>query len=158
MAKTTTAKKTVKDYGFDHLDNLFTKKYKWSELKPEHKKTFNLFMLNKFLSTIPDYIELVNELQILSKALNKEETYTLYYNVLPQLNYTPRVTYIRGVTENKWEDELVKIISNYFKCNLSHSKEYLDTYEKTNTFEVVKDILKMYGKTEKEILKLIKIK
>jgi DNA primase large subunit len=141
---------------FEHIDNLFTKKYKWIDFSEKSKKEFNVFIINRVISMDSNYIELINELQILSAKLNKEEIFIMYYNIFPKSNGKYVNKFIKNNIVDIWNPELVTIISNYFKCSLSESKEYLDTYKKTNTFNIVEDILKLYGKEQSEIKKLIK--
>ena len=69
---------------FDHI-NQITKvqnpKY-WEQISEEDKKTWSNYMVNRFLSMKPEWIELVNELQ--KYNLEPKELYKLYTNVLPK--------------------------------------------------------------------------
>lgn len=140
---------------FQHLENIFTKKYKWVDFTNKSKRAFEPYMIHRLISMDPEYVELINELQLLSKGLDKGETHSLLLNIIPQTQRS-YVKSIKNQTHIKWNPELIKIISTYFKCSQRESIYHLDTYEKTKTFNVVEDILKMYSKSESEIKKLIK--
>ena len=77
---------------FDHINQITTVQNPnyWDEISDEDKKSWSNYMVNRFLSMKPEWIELVNELQ--KYNLKPKELYKLYTNVLPKgkqwLKYT----------------------------------------------------------------------
>ena len=48
---------------FDHLANITWKKKPWSELSESDQKSFTPYLINRWLSMNPDYIEIVDMFQ-----------------------------------------------------------------------------------------------
>ena len=58
---------------------------------------------------------------------------------------------------NKYNKDLVKLIANHYSVNSQEAEEYVDLFKKTDGgINHLNKLLKMYGKTEKEIKKLLK--
>ena len=56
---------------------------------------------------------------------------------------------------NKYNKDLVKLITSHYNLNSREAEEYIDLFKKTNGgLNHLNELLKMYGKTEKEIKKL----
>ena len=49
---------------FEHVKNLHTKKRRWKDFNDEEKKSFNVYIINKALSMNPNYLGIVNMVQI----------------------------------------------------------------------------------------------
>jgi hypothetical protein len=140
---------------FDHLSYITDKKVVWDTLSDADKKTFTPYMINKWLSMNMDFVEIVNELQKYTIGqLSAAETYKLYFDILPKQKQYNK--YIKGKKADKFNSELVELISNHFLVSEKEAKEYIEMYLEQNITEL-KDIVKMYGKNEKEIEKLFKI-
>jgi len=140
---------------FDHLSYITDKKVVWDTLSDADKKTFTPYMINKWLSMNMDFVEIVNELQKYTIGqLSAAETYKLYFDILPKQKQYSK--YIKGKKADKFNSELVELISNHFLVSEKEAKEYIEMYFEQNIAEL-KDIVKMYGKNEKEIEKLFKI-
>lgn len=164
MAKATKTKKTVavKDTSdkvkvasiFDHLANITDRKTPWSELSEMDKKSFSPFMINRFLSMNMDFIELVNELQQYTIGqLTPEQTYNLFLDILPKQKQFNK--YIKGKKEGKYSSDLVDLICKHFNTSRKESVEYIDLYF-ADRLDSLKEIIKKYPYTEKEIEKLLK--
>ena len=164
MAKATKTKKTsvVKDTVdkvkvatiFDHLANITDKKTPWSELSEMDRKAFSPFMINRFLSMNIDFIELVNELQQYTIGqLTPEQTYTLYLELLPKQRQFNK--YIKGKKEGKYSSDLVNLVRKHFDISQKEALEYIDLYFE-DRLESLKEIIKKYAYSEKEIDKLLK--
>ena len=109
---------------FDHI-NQITKIQNpnyWDEISDEDKKSWSNYMVNRFLSMKPEWIELVNELQ--KYNLKPKELYKLYTNVLPKgkrwLKYT------KGRNDMNRPEWLINIVRDYDKCGRREAKEYID--------------------------------
>lgn len=140
---------------FDHLSYITDKKVIWDTLSDADKKTFSPYMINRWLSMHMDFVELVNELQKYTIGqISAAETYKLYFDILPKQKQYNK--YVKGKKSDKFNSELVELVSSHFLVSETEAKEYIEMYIEQNITEL-KDIVKMYGKTDKEIEKLFKI-
>ena len=109
---------------FDHITQI-TKvqnpKY-WEQISEEDKKTWSNYMVNRFLSMKPEWVELVNELQTYN--LKPKELYKLYTNVLPKGKQW--LKYIKRRSDMDYPEWLINIIRDYDECNRKESIDYID--------------------------------
>jgi len=141
---------------FDHIAGITSRKKEWNTLSDVDKKSFSPYIINRWLSMHPDLIETIDLLQRYTIGpLSKKHVYQLYYDVLPNANV--RAKYIKGKKVNKYNKDLVKLITNHYSVNSQEAEEYVDLFKKTDGgINHLNKLLKMYGKTEKEIKKLLK--
>lgn len=143
-------KNTTKQFNiFDFIKAIIDTKPEWNSFTPDQQKQFNNYMINKFLSMNPKYIEIVNYVQ----GLNIKESrrlYEVYRFMIPQSKntYSP---YIKS-TAKKSLPELLKHIAEHFECSTKEAEEYIQLMDSSWT----KDILVNRGIDEKEIKKLVK--
>ena len=104
----------------------------------------------------PDLIETVDALQQYTIGpLNKKHVYQLYYDILPKASV--RAKYIKGKKVNKYNKDLISFVKDHYQINSREAEEYVDIFIRTNSgIQSLVDIMKTYGKTEKEIKKLLK--
>lgn len=140
---------------FDHLSGITDKKVKWDSLSELDCKSFSPYMVNRFLSMNMDFIELVNEFQKYTiGGLDAREVYKLYSDVLPKQKQYNK--YIKSKKSDTYQTELVELLSKHFLTSEKEALEALDMYFETS-IAPLKEILKKYGKTDKECDKLLKI-
>tara|TARA_Y100000593_G_scaffold75266_1_gene138809 strand:+ start:470 stop:895 length:426 start_codon:yes stop_codon:yes gene_type:complete len=138
---------------FNWLNQLLVTKKHWDEFTEEEQKKFNPFIINRFLSMDKDFIEVVNVFQKYAiGTLEPREVYKWYCDVLPKGKRFNK--YIKGKKDKKYDIELVDMLSHHFECSKLQTKQYLEIIHKYE----VEDILKMYGKNEKEIKKIMRYK
>ena len=143
MAKTLTI--------FDHLANLTHKKVPWDKLTEMDQKSFAPYIINRWLSMNPDYIELVDMLQQYTIGLlDKKHVYQLYYELLPKRKTFSK--YIKGKKVNKYQPELVKFICDRFWVNKQEAADYIELLPKD---ELISE-LKRYGNDDANIKRLLK--
>ena len=136
---------------FDHLANLTHKKVSWESLSEVDQKSFSPYIINRWLSMNPDYIELVDMLQQYTIGLlDKKQVYQLYYELLPKVKTFSK--YIKGKKGNKYQPELVKFICDRFWVNKQEASDYLELLPKE---ELVSE-LKRYGNDDANIKRLLK--
>jgi hypothetical protein len=123
---------------FGHLNNLIYKNKKWNDFTEEERKTFNIYMINKFISMNPSYTGVVDMLQRYTGDLNQETVFNFYYNFLPKQKMYFK--YIKG-TKTEKDDQKLEILSKYFECSLSQAAEYFNLLSEEN----IQDILNKYG-------------
>ena len=140
---------------FDHLSGITDKKVSWESLSEVDRKSFSPYMVNRFLSMNMNFIELVNEFQKYTIGeLSNREVYKLYLELLPKQKQFNK--YIKASKADKYQTELVELLSKHFLISEKESLEALDMYHETSLLPL-KDILKKYGKIDKDITKLLKI-
>lgn len=140
---------------FDHIKNLTIRKKYCTD---EELKTFDVYMINRWLSMHPDLTEMINELQkINTSALDKKQIYRLYLAFLPKQSFF--IKYIKSSGTEKYNSELINIMSKYYKTSKFKTIYYLDIlYYLDPQLTEIKDILQLHGIIEKkEVDKLIKL-
>ena len=145
---------------FDHIAGITSKKKEWHSLSEADQKSFSPYIINRWLSMHIDLIETVDALQQYTIGpLSKKHVYQLYYDILPNANVRAKMfaKYIKGKKMNKYNKDLVNFVRDHYKINSREAEEYIDIFTRTNSgIQSLVDIMKTYGKTEKEIKKLLK--
>ena len=135
---------------FDWLNQITLHKQPWDSFSEEDHKSFNTFIINRFLSMNEDWIEIVNMLQQYTIGMESKDVYNLYVNMIPKGKQF--LKYIKGKSDKKYNKELIKTLCNYFECSKLEVIQYMDFLSK----EQLKNTLVMYGKNKKEIKALLK--
>lgn len=139
---------------FDHLANITIKKTPWDSLTEADQKSFSPYLINRWLSMNPDFIELVDMFQQYTIGpLDKKHVYQLYCDFLPKQKTFSK--YIKGKKSDEYNKELVEFISEHYMISYRESKQCIDFW-KGNDKQSLIDILKRYGKTETEIKQWLK--
>jgi len=109
---------------FDHISQITAVQNPnyWEEISVEDKKSFSNYMVNRFLSMKPEWIDLVNELQ--KYNLKPKELYKLYTNVLPKGKQW--LKYTKGKSDMKYPEWLINIMRN---SDESSRKEAIDAID-----------------------------
>ena len=148
--KRTTKKETSKKSLtiFDWLKEITYNKSSWNSFTDEDRESFNPYLIHRFVSMNPEYIEFVNLIQRFPYT-DKEKIYNLYMRMIPKKNVF--LKYIKS-TKPKKQEELLKHIAKYYECSLGEAEEYVDILGNNSVFT----ILKKLGVEDKEIKKLLK--
>ena len=140
---------------FDHLNAITAEqdpKY-FDKLSEEDLKSWSNFMINRFLSMKPEWVELIATLLPLTQTLQPKEMYKLYISVIPKGKYF--LKYIKGKGENKYEEFLVELIKKDFQCSEKEANEYIEVlYSTREGRENIKYICEKYGTDTKKITTL----
>jgi len=140
---------------FDHIKNITEKqdpKY-WDNLSDGSKKTWNSYMIHRFLSMNPDWIELIAEIQPYTQILDPKSLYLAYIGLLPRGKYYLR--YVKGKKENRYEQWLLDLIKTDYLCSLREADDYCEIlYGTQKGKEHIKYICQKYGIEPKQITKL----
>jgi len=133
---------------FTVLKYLTWDKKPWKDLNDIEKESFNSYMINKYISMYPEYVELANLTQTIPYH-EKEKIYNIYLNVLPKKN-----VYLKYIKSSKKDisNELIDKLSFYFDISKREIREYLPLLSK----DIIKEILLELGTEDKIIKKLIK--
>ena len=140
---------------FDHLNAITSEqdpKY-FDKLSEEDLKSWSNFMINRFLSMKPEWVELIASLLPLTQTLEPKEMYKLYISVLPKGKQY--LKYTKGKSEDKYEQFIVDLIKKEYDCSENQSIEYLEVlYSSREGREYLKYVCEKYGIDKKQITKL----
>ena len=132
---------------FDWLNEVSYNKRPWSSFNNEDRESFNLYMINRFISMKENYIDFVNTIQ--KYSINKESLYNYYCQLIPK-----RKTFFRYIKPKKstLNSNLITILAKYFE---SSEREIKDNYQLIGK-DLSKIILQNIGIDDKQIKKLLK--
>lgn len=133
---------------FDWLKEINYKKSPIDSFTNKDWDEFNAYMVHRFLSMNPDFLELVNEVQSLPPT-DKQQIYSIYKEYIPKNNKWSK--YVKSTVKPRNKD-LIQYLTNYFQLSTREIKEYLQFLDNK---EVTK-ILSQLGIEDKEIKKLLK--
>ena len=94
---------------FDWLNQITYTKQPWDKFTEEEKNEFNVYMINRFISMDPNYVDVVNLIQRYPTCSNKM-VYKFYCDVLPKKKSFFR--YIKS--KSKFDNETINKISKYY--------------------------------------------
>jgi hypothetical protein len=133
---------------FDWLNQITYDKQPWNSFTEEDKKSFEPYMIHRFLSMNPEYIEFVNLVQTFPYT-DKEKIYNIYLYMIPKKKMF--LKYIKSSLKKR-QEKLLGYVASYYECSLGEANEYIDILRENG----VKDILNKMGVDEKEQKKLLK--
>lgn len=133
---------------FDWLKEINSTKSHPDTFTNQDWDTWNSYMVHRFLSMNPDYIELVNEVQALPPS-NKKQIYSIYREYIPKNNKWSK--YVKSGSK-EFDKDLVLQLKKHFNVSAREIKDYLKILDKKE----VQSILSKQGLEEKEIKKLLK--
>ena len=140
---------------FDHLNALTAEQDPnyFDKLTEEDIKSWSNFMINRFLSMKPEWVELIASLQPLTQSLEPEQMYKLYINILPKGKQY--LKYTKGKADDKYEQFLVDLIKKEYDCSERQATEYIEVlYSTREGRENIKYICEKYAIPKKEVTKL----
>jgi len=109
---------------------------------------WNSYMVHRFLSMNPDFLDIVNFVQKINPQ-NKKEIYSVYKEYIPKNKKWSK--YIKSKVKQSNKD-LVEHLSSYWECSSKETREYIEILD---TDEIGR-ILTSIGLEKKEITKLQK--
>ena len=107
---------------FDWLKVLINTKPPVESFTDKDWEVWNSYMVHRFLSMNPDYLDIVNEVQIYPPQ-SKKEIYSIYKEFIPKNNKWNK--YIKSKVKQPNKD-LVDHIKDYFECSSKEAKEYIN--------------------------------
>lgn len=133
---------------FDWLQHITLYKTPSTEFADKDWENFNSYMVHRFISMSPYYVEVADYAQSLMPQ-NKKEIYNFYKEMIPKRKIW--LQYIK--TKNKEiKKELVEKIASYYEVGFSDARSYINVI----TDEEMPIILGEMGLDDKEIKKLLK--
>ena len=136
---------------FDWINQINYEKKSWDSFSEAEQKTFNTFIINRWLSMDEQLIQIVNYFQKYSIGLlQPKDTYMWYRDIIPKKKRFNK--YIKGKKTMKYNSELISIICKFFETSKKECVEYIEMMNKNQ----LTSILELYGKEPKQIKKLLK--
>ena len=117
---------------FDHIKAITNEqnpKY-FKTLSDDDKKTWSNYMIHRFLSMNPDWVDTISELQPFTQSLPPEALYLAYIGIIPKGRHF--LKYTKGKKVQKYEDWLIDLIVQEFQCSKNQSNEYLEILYSTS--------------------------
>jgi len=140
---------------FDHI-NAVTKEQDpnyWDKLDDADKKTWSNWLIIRYMSMNPEWIELIAEIQPYIQEAPPRAAYKALIGVVPKGKTYLR--YMKGKSVKDYDDWLIELIAKWYEVSTKHASEYLDIlYESTSGKEEIKKIAEAYGTDTKLITKL----
>tara|TARA_B100001093_G_scaffold419331_1_gene410875 strand:+ start:152 stop:565 length:414 start_codon:yes stop_codon:yes gene_type:complete len=133
---------------FDWLKAINTTKPPVESFTDKDWEVWNSYMIHRFISMNPDYIEVVNYVQDFPPQ-EKKMIYSIYKEFIPKNNRWNK--YIKSKIKQPNKD-LVNHIKDYFKCSSKESKEYIYMLDKPE----ISRILTNRGLDKKELKTILK--
>ena len=88
-------------------------------------------------------------------SLDRKIHYKMLSDILPKQKIFSK--YIKGKKLDKYNVELVMLIAKHYEVSKSEAKEYIDIFRYTaDGISNLTEVVEQYGKTKKEIKKLLK--
>ena len=139
---------------FNILADLTYKKTNSNKYTEGDWKAYNTYMVNRWLSMNSDVTEIINFTQKYY-SLDKKIHYKMLSDILPKQKLFSK--YVKGKKVGKYNPELVTCVANHYEISRKEAKERIEMYMHfSHGTQWLTDTLRMYGKTEKEIKRLLK--
>jgi len=158
MAKTVKEKKevikTTKTL-FDHIKavtNDQNPKY-WESLDESDKKTWSNYMIIRFMTMNPDWVELISEVQPYLQEAPPKAVYKALIGVIPKSRAF--LKYMKAASSETYEQWVVDLVAKYYGVSLMEAEDYLHILYKSHTGKLhIKEIAESFGTDTKSITKL----
>jgi hypothetical protein len=140
---------------FDHI-NAITQdkdpKY-WDKLDESDKKTWSNYMILRFLSMKPEWIELIADIQPYIQEAPPKAMYLALIGLIPKTRAF--LKYMKPATSDKYEKWIIELVAKKYEVSLSEAEEYVNIlYQTTAGKTHIKEIAEDYGTDPKQITKL----
>ena len=133
---------------FDWLQHITLYKTPASEFTDNDWENFNSYMVHRFISMSPYYVEVADYAQSMLPTM-KKQIYNFYKEMIPKRKVW--LQYIKSKTKTVNKD-LIEDIAKYYEVGVTDATSYF----KVMTKEEISIILNEMGKDSKEIKKLLK--
>ena len=140
---------------FDHIKAVTSEQNPnyWETLDDGDKKTWSNYMIHRFLSMNPDWIQVLSEIQPYTQVLEPKSLYLALIGLIPKGKYY--LKYTKGKNDTKYESWLIDLVKVDFLCSKKEAEEYTEIlYSTREGRENIKYICEKYGIEKKQITKL----
>ena len=133
---------------FGWLDEITVKKSHPDSFSQKSWDNWNSYMIHRWVSQNPNYIDIVNYVQKMNPQ-GKKEIYSVYRELIPRKKQWNK--YIKNENKKNYQD-LSEYLIKYYQCSVKETYNYIDILGKDG----VRSILTDMGLEKKEITKLFK--
>ena len=133
---------------FDWLQHITLYKTPASEFTDNDWENFNSYMVHRFISMSPYYVEVADYAQSMLPTM-KKEIYNFYREMIPKRKVWLQYIKSKTKTVNK---NLIEDIAKYYEIGAADALSYIVVMTK----EEISIVLSEMGKDNKEIKKLLK--
>ena len=140
---------------FDHLKAItqYQDPNYWEKLSDADKKTWSNYMVHRFLSMNPDWVDIISDLSVYTQTLPPDILYKTLIGLIPKGRYY--LKYVKGKKDEKYEPWLVELLVIDFSVSKKEALDYLEIlYATREGRENIKYICEKYGIEKKQITKL----
>jgi hypothetical protein len=140
---------------FDHIKAVtqFQDPKYWDKLEEVDKKTWSNYMVHRFLSMNPDWIQVLSEIQPYTQILEPQQLYLALIGILPKGRHY--LKYTKGKKTDKYETWLIDLLKQEFSCSSHEAEDYCEIlYSTKEGRENIKYLCERYGIDKKQITKL----
>jgi hypothetical protein len=140
---------------FDHLNAITQKKPKnyWDGLSHGDRKSWDNYMILRYLSMNTGYLEMISELQPYIQELERDVLSKFLIDALPYDKSF--LKYISGEKSEKYESWLIDIFVNHYQTSKKEVVDYLKIlYINDEGKSHIKELCVMYGVEPVKIKKL----
>lgn len=138
-----------------HIDAIYTdQSVDYMDTLPvSDVRSYSTFMVNRWISMNPHYIEIVNQLQLYGSDISPRESYLFYSQLIPKGKQYNK--YIKSSKSVKYEDWLIDLIRTHFEVSRIDAIEYLHIFYASDKGKAdLRSILEMYAIEPKKITKV----
>lgn len=141
---------------FDHLKAITQKEYDPNYFKNyDDVKTFDVYMINRFLSMNPDWVFLINILQQYTHDMPTEMVYKVYSNIIPKSKIF--LKYVKNQKRKIYKKELIELFSKHYECSNKDASDLITilfAYGESGIRRII-EICKLYALKDEEIKKMV---
>lgn len=128
------------------LDHLTIRKTNWNDLKKEEKEGYNPYLINLWLSHVPSYIEIINEVQ--TQQVPNRDHYKFWLEVLPKKKLW--LQWLKPKSK-PYSKELILYLSEFYKVSTKEMENCFNLLDDENIVHILENI----GLGCKEIKKIL---
>jgi hypothetical protein len=143
---------------FDHLNAICDKKDPkyWDSLGESDKKTWSNYMILRFLSMKPEWIELIADIQPYIQEAPPKAMYLCLIGLIPKTRAF--LKYMKPASSEKYELWVIKLVARYYEVSETEAEDYTHILYQTTTGKMhIKEIAEAYG-TETKTITALKLK
>jgi hypothetical protein len=140
---------------FDHINAITQEKNPkyWDSLEESDKKTWSNYMILRFLSMKPEWIELVADIQPYLQEAPPKAMYLALIGLIPKTRAF--LKYMKPASADKYEKWVIELVAKKYEVSLGEAEDYTHIlYQTTSGKNHIKEIAEAYGTDPKQITKL----
>lgn len=140
---------------FDHLKAITKDKIQWDSLSEEDKKSWDDYMITRWLSMNPNYLGFVNDLQMIRQnGIDSKMYYNMLINALPK-SYV-YVKYIKKPRTYENKKELLGFLSSVYNVSKRECLDYMELFHTLDMKDDFEYLMQIHGIQDEDKKKLRK--